>query len=413
MQPVTCRYLHLPLLCLLLIPGCSLEQRLDKVSRNIERQYAETKEWQELPRRTISWRQALAMMERGNEEILKTDNAIEDAERQELSVYTEMIPGVSYYGYMTRSLNELTREYNGDDLRSNVNVTFSVPALTQIPYRQYAAKARVFAAMKAREGKKRELSVKLYQAVRKRDLAHRLAELEKQNPDKKDSTETQLQQEDADIQYWQRMGDLLGDPSARWEILPDSIPTIRWKDYFERLKVLDPLVVCNFAMRLEQARLAQYGIALQYLPTINVSLYSPSLFSSSGGTYSGTFLSGEDTRINLGVSYMVDTKLSIWNNYQRNKEQYERTQREVSADLREHKHKVSRLRRSIREYHSWRSFMHKRIEHVEKTQPDSAEAYIERSRELFDMRRELLTQEQKAIESEAALLLEYGLPGAK
>ncbi len=43
------------------------------------------------------------------------------------------------------------------------------------------------------------------------------------------------------------------------------------------------------ALKLEQARLAQYGVAMDYLPTINTSMYSPSLFSSTEGTYSGTF----------------------------------------------------------------------------------------------------------------------------
>ncbi len=410
MWRVKLRLLLLPALCLLLIPGCSLEKRLAKTSDKIERQYAETKDWPELPRRTISWQQAIAMMKRSNEEMIKARNEIEEAERSELSVYTDMIPGVSYYGYLTRALNELTTAYNSDEMTSNVNVTFNLPGLTQTPFRQYAAKARAFAATKAEEGKARELTSQIYKAVRLRELNRRKAALEKQNPDKNDIISTAAEQQDQDIQYWQTISKLLGDPNARWEVLPETLPGIRWKDYYSKLNMLDPLVVCNFAMRLEQARLAQYGIALRYLPTINTNLYSPSLFTSSGGTYSGTFLSGEDTRISLGVSYMVDTKLNTWNSYQKNKENYERTQREVSADLREHKHKVGQLRRSVKEYNNWRNFMLKRIEHVEKSKPDSAEGYIARSRELFDMRRELLNQEQKAIEAEAALLLEYGLP---
>ncbi len=413
MLPVNRRHLLLPTLCLLLLPGCSLEQHLAKVSDKIEAQYAETKDWGELPLRVISWQQALAMAERSNEEMIQARTTIKEAERQELSIYTDMIPGVSYYGYLTRSLNELTSTYNSDSVNSNVNVTFNIPGLTQIPFRQYAAKAQAFAAVKAEEGKIREITSKLYQTVRMRELFLRKAALEKQNPEKKDLISAANEKLNEDIKHWQTLGQLLGDPSARWEVLPESLPAIRWSDYYDRLDVLDPLVVCNFALRQEQARLAQYGVALRYLPTINTSLYSPSLFTSSGGTYSGTFLSGEDTRLNLGVSYMLDTKLDNWNNYQKNKETYERTKREVSADLREHKHKVSQLRRSVKEYNNWRSFMLKRIDHTEKSSPDSAEGYITRAKELFDMRRELLNQEQKAVEAEAALLLEYGLPKGK
>ncbi len=413
MPRVNARHLLLPALGLLLLPGCNLQKRLDKVSANIERQYAETKDWNELPRRTISWQQALAMLKRSNEEVLKLRSTREDAEREELSIYTNMIPGLSYYGYMTRSLNRLTDEYNADDLNSNVNITFNLPALTQVPYRQYSAQARAFAAIKAEEGKVRELTTSLYQTIRQRELARRIAELDRQNPDKNDAPPTLDTPEDSDITYWQSIAKVLGDPGARWEILPETVPGIRWRDYCDRLDLLDPLVVCNYAMKLEQARLAQYGVALRYLPTINTSLYSPSLFSSSGGTYSGTFLNDEDTRLNLGVSYAVDTQLTVWNSYQKNKDNYERAKREVAADLRDHKHKVARLRNSVREYQNWRSFMQKRIEYTEKMQPDSAEGYIARAKELFDMRRELLVQEQKAIESEAALLLEYGMPGAE
>ena len=54
----------LPLLSvlLLLLPGCSLQKRIDKVSANIAEQYADVHTWETLPVRTISWNQAVAMM---------------------------------------------------------------------------------------------------------------------------------------------------------------------------------------------------------------------------------------------------------------------------------------------------------------------------------------------------------------
>ncbi len=398
----------------LALAGCSIEQRLEKVSDRVETMYAETRGWEELPLRTITWQQARDLMMRHNLDLKKANDTIEDAERESLSIYTDMIPGVSYYGYLTSSLDRLSETVTGErELESNVNVSFALPALTQVPYRAYSAKVQTFAAVKAREGKERELCAQLYQITRQRHIAKQQAALEDEPVDEAAAMKKAQEARKSDTQHWQAMAKLIGDPNARWEILPQSLPRIRWEDYAHKLNKLDPLVVCNYAMQLEQARMAQYGIALRYLPTINTSLYSPSLFSSSGGTYSGTFLSGEDTRINLSVSYTLDTKLQSWNNYQRSKEQYELACRSVADSLREHKGKVDLLRQSVAEYENWRSFMKKRIRFTEQMSVGNATQYIEREKSLLAMKREMLTQESSAVESEAALILQYGLPGEK
>ncbi len=415
MPPVN-RHLSIPACCLavLCLAGCSLERHLARVSDKVEKIYAEAKLWDELPRRTITWQQARDLMLRNNLDLQKADDSIEDAERQSLSVYTDMIPGVSYYGYLTSSIDRLSDTVTGqNDLESNINVSFSLPALTQVPYRLYSNKVQTFAAIKAREGKIRELNSQLYKTARLRDIARRQAALETKPLSEAERMQKANEKREADNAYWQNMANLLGDSSARWEILPQSIPHIRWKDYSRKLDKLDPLVVCNYAMQLEQARMQQYSIALTYLPTINTSLYSPSLFTSSGGTYGGTFLSGEDTKLNLSLSYTLDTDLQLWHSYQRSKDQYEQAYRSVTESLREHKAKVNTLRRSVTEYHHWRNFMHKRISFTEKLPAGNAEQYIEQRESILAMRRELLTQEATAVESEAALVLEYGLPGEK
>ncbi len=400
-------------LALLCLAGCSIEQRLEKVSAKVETMYAETRGWEKLPLRTVTWQQAYDLMLRHNLDIKKQDDAIEDAERESLSVYTDMIPGVSYYGYLTSSLDRLSETVTGqNNLESNVNINFALPALTQVPYRVYSAKVRTFAAFKAREGKERELVSQLYQAARLRHISQQQNALAEEPADENTLQKKQQEARKNDLKHWQTMAKLIGTSDARWEILPQSLPRIRWKDYVGKLDKLDPLIVCNFAMQLEEARMAQYGIALQYLPTINTSIYSPSLFSSSGGTYSGTFLSGEDTNINLSVSYTLDTQLRTWNNYKRSKEQYELACRTVADSLREHKDKVDTLRESVAEYENWRGFMKKRIEFTQNMSADNAEQYIEREKSLLAMKRELLTQEATAVESEAALILEYGLPAA-
>lgn len=396
----------------LLLAACSLDQRLDRVSAEIERVYSQTRLWEQLPERTISWQQALAILRRENPAMQAADSRIEHFEREALSVYTDMIPGVSIYSYFTESIKGITQSLDSDDVRTNINVNFFLPTLTRIPYQVYASKAEVYAAVKAREGTERELISKLYQTVRKHELSRKRRAREKNKPTSLHTADTPMArapEQNEQLEYWKEISKLLGDTSARWNILPDSLPRFRWSEYRRKLDTLSPLVVCQHALKLEQARLAQYGVAMEYLPTINTSLYSPSLFTSTGGTYTGTFLDTDDTTLNLSLSYRLDTKLDTWNRYQDNKARYKQVQREIVRSLLEHKQKMALLRQSMDEYYAWRSYLTKRIDYMKNAPADSPETYLEQRQELSSMEDELLNQEEKAIESEAALVLTYGM----
>ncbi|MGN0810582.1 MAG: hypothetical protein ACI4PY_03685 [Akkermansia muciniphila] len=404
-----------PLLLLLpaalLLAGCNLQKLVDRKSAELAAQYDRQPLWEELPVRTISWNQALAMMARNNAEIQRLDQQIAQSKRDETSVYTDLIPGMSFYTYMNTSLHDLARRLPSDNVNSSINVTFNLPQLTQLPYRVYSAKVTSFANIKAREGKDREITAALYKAVRQAELNEKLAALDKEQETPEDSPEEQFKRAKSDTENWQMMAKTLGDYSARWVILPSGVPHVTWEYYRDKVTRLDPLVICGFVMQLEKARMAQYSIMLQYLPTINTSLYSPSLFSSTGGTYSGTFMDSRDTKISLSVSYTLDTKLRTWDSYQRSKMEYDLAKREVRASMFEHKVKLSQLMNSVKEYHNWRAYMHKRIAHLEKSIPQNATEYLERRNGLIKMRRELIQQEINSLESEAALVLEYGMPG--
>lgn len=393
------------------LTGCSLQQRLDSTAAKVHKRFEDAKAWESLPVRTISWEQAVAMMNRNNAELINARNDIEQKERDELSIYTNMIPGLSYYGYFTKTIEDLSGQFSAKDVNSNVNVTFSLPTLTQVPYRVYANKAQTYGAVKAYEGKQRECISKLYHECRTRSVRLRMRALEDEQKDTPEEDRMLAARDRAtdDAQHWLKMAALLGDYSARWQILPQSLPSVQWSRYESRMGRLDDLVVCQYVLRLEQARMSQYGIALRYLPTINTSLYSPSLFSSSGGTYQGSFLSGEDTRLNLSLSYSLDTHMDNWYSYKRSKDNYEKVCREVAVGVTDHKNKLQTLRSSVKEYFNWRSYMHKRIEYLENQPVDSADALIQRSKTLYEMRRELLNQELQSVESEAAVILEYGL----
>lgn len=395
------------LVCLLALQSCSLQEHLDKTTSRLEAQFSEIKNWEQLPLRTISWSQAVAMMKRNNIEYIRTQKAIDKAERSEMSVYTDLIPGVTYYGYFNSALSELTQSINNNEISHQINVNFYLPSLTQVPYRVYSSKAQTFAAIKALEGKERELIAKLYTFQRKHDLDARQKELESRTPEEKPDYLRKTINPDA--ARWQEIASLLGDYSARWQILPTSVPRFRWSEYRDLTDRMDALIVCQYALQLEQARMRQYSIALNFLPTVNTSLYSPQLFSSSGGTYSGTFLDMDDTKLNMSISYSLDTKLNNWNNYCDSKEAYELQQRETYARMVEHKQKLRMLKASMDEYVTWRDFMHKRIEHLRTAPAANAAEFLENETTLQSMQKELLSQEASAIESESALILQYGL----
>lgn len=395
------------LVCLLALQSCSLQEHLDKTVSRLETQFTEIRQWEQLPLRTISWSQAVAMIKKNNLEYLRTQKAIDKAERTEMSVFTDLIPGATYYSYFNSALSELTRSINSNEISHQINVNFNLPTLTQLPYRVYSSKAQTFAAMKALEGKERELIAKLYTFQRRQDLDTRQQALEDRTPENK--PDYQRKTSTPDVARWQEIAALLGDYSARWQILSSSVPRFRWSDYRDLTDRMDALTVCQFALQLEQARMRQYSIALNFLPTINTSLYSPQLFSSTGGTYSGTFLNMDDTKLNMSISYTLDTKLNNWNNYCDSKEAYELQQRETYARMVEHKQKLSALKASMDEYMTWRDFMHKRIEHLRTAPAANAEEFLENETTLHSMQKELLTQEAAAIESESSLILQYGL----
>lgn len=398
-----------------LLASCSLSRHVADAMDTIEHQYSDIKEWKHLPLRTITWNQALAIMERENAEMISAQHEIEKAERNTLQVYTDLIPTITYYSYVNKSLRGLSEQWSQDDVTQNINVTFSIPTLTQVPYRIYASRATAYAAVKAREGKKRELASKLYLLIRKHELDERRSALEKSSSEHPAETSPVAAAQDvmAEESYWSDTAKLLGDPSARWNILPSSVPHVRWADYRTKIDRLDPLIICRYALQLERAHMAQYSVALSYLPTINTSLYSPSLFSSTGGTYSGTFLDSDDTHLNLSLSYTIDTHLRTWERYKDNKDEYERARREVRAGLMEHRTKLAQLKRSLDDYEAWQSFMHKREEFLRNAPAESAEEYLSREKELHDMQKELLDQEEAGLESEGALIIEYGMPGAE
>ena len=93
--------------------------------------------WDELPRREISWDTAMAVMMEGNLDLKRSEQALRATERSVISVYTQVIPGVNLDWMLTKELSELTR-VTAQDVEYNTNILFNMPSLTQIPFDYYS-----------------------------------------------------------------------------------------------------------------------------------------------------------------------------------------------------------------------------------------------------------------------------------
>ena len=75
----------------------------------------------------------------------------------------------------------------------------------------------------------------------------------------------------------------------------------------------------------------------------------------------------------------------------------------------DYKQKLHALRASMDEYTAWKSYMNKQMKHLRQAPAANADEFIQAETTLLSMEQELLTQEEAAVESEAALILQYGL----
>lgn len=191
---------------------------------------------------------------------------------------------------LTKELSDLARVSAGD-VEYNTNILFNMPSLTQIPFDYYSAKAAVYTAEKTLEMKKRELVARLYQQV----LSYRNAQISYNNQlsslpyddDGVQKKKLDLERERNLNEISQGFAVLLGNMDARWLVNPETMPRLDWGRYRAASRQLDLLVVTMVAMELEASRLQVLNAKLKFFPSVDINFYSPTLFSSTGGTYGG------------------------------------------------------------------------------------------------------------------------------
>lgn len=368
-------------------------------------------DWEQLPRKEISWDQAMALMMEGNLDLKRTEQSLKTTKRAVVNVFTQIIPGVNLDWMLTKELSELTR-VTADDVEYNTNILFNMPSLTQVPFDYYSAKAAVYTAEKTLEMKKRELVSKLYRQV----LAYQNARISYRNQLSSlpyDDDGVQKRKIDRDwekglSEISQGFATLFGTMNARWLVKPETMPRLDWDRYRSASRRLDLLVVTMVAMELEGARLQVLNAKMKFFPSVDVNFYSPTLFSSTGGTYRGFFAGGGDMQVNMSLREELDTRLTAWFQYKSAKENHDLMLKRVLMDLQQRRIKVAALLESRRRFELWKKVLLKEIEFKKSRLSLSGDEYLEQRKDLKTMYENLDSEAAKNSEVEAALIMEYG-----
>ena len=367
--------------------------------------------WDELPRREISWDTAMAVMMEGNLDLKRSEQALRATERSVISVYTQVIPGVNLDWMLTKELSELTR-VTAQDVEYNTNILFNMPSLTQIPFDYYSAKSAVYTARKTLEMKKRELVSRLYRQV----LSYHNACVSHKNrldavPYDDDGVQKKLIQDDWEkrvSEISQGFAVLMGNMDAQWLVRPETMPRVDWRKYKSASRHLDLLVVTMVAMELEASRLQVLNAKMKFFPSVDINFYSPTLFSSTGGTYQGFFAGAGDMQVNMSLREELDTRLTSWFQYKTAKENHDLMQKKVVMDLQQRRIKVAALMESRKRFEIWKKVILKEIEFKKSRMALSGKEYLAQRKDIKTMHENLDAEAAKNAEVEAALIMEYG-----
>ena len=368
-------------------------------------------DWNRLPRKEISWDQAMACMMEGNLDLKRSEQSLRTTERAVVNVFTQIIPGVNLDWMLTKELSELNR-VTAQDVEYNTNILFNMPSLTQIPFDYYSAKSAVYTAQKTLEMKKRELVSRLYRQV----ISYQNARISYRNrlnslPYDDDGVQKKIAEQELEKSLddiSEGFATLMGNMEARWLVKPETMPRLDWGKYKSAARHLDLLVVTMVAMELEASRLQVLNAKMKFFPSVDINFYSPTLFSSTGGTYQGFFAGGGDMQVNMSLREELDTRLTSWFQYKTAKENHDLMQKKVLMDLQQRRIKVAALMESRRRFEVWKRVILKEIEFKKSQMAFSGKEYLDQRKDIKTMYENLDSETAKNAEVEAALIMEYG-----
>ena len=398
-------------ICASVWTSCSVDKHMERKAGELMDRMAAIPDWNRLPRKEISWDQAMACMMEGNLDLKRSEQSLRTTERAVVNVFTQIIPGVNLDWMLTKELSELSR-VTAQDVEYNTNILFNMPSLTQIPFDYYSAKSAVYTAQKTLEMKKRELVSRLYRQV----LSYQNARISYRNrlnslPYNDDGIQKKIAEQELEKSLddiSEGFATLMGNMEARWLVRPETMPRLDWGKYKSAARHLDLLVVTMVAMELEASRLQVLNAKMKFFPSVDINFYSPTLFSSTGGTYQGFFAGGGDMQVNMSLREELDTRLISWFQYKTAKENHDLMQKKVLMDLQQRRIKVAALMESRRRFEIWKQVILKEIEFKKSRMAFSGKEYLEQRKDIKTMYENLDSETAKNAEVEAALIMEYG-----
>ena len=123
-------------LCATVCASCSVDRHMEKKAGELMARMDAVPD--RLPRKEISWHQALAMMMERNIDLKKSEQSLKTTKRSVINVFTQIIPGVNLDWMLTKELSDLAK-VTASDVEYNTNILFNMPSLTQIPFDYYSA----------------------------------------------------------------------------------------------------------------------------------------------------------------------------------------------------------------------------------------------------------------------------------
>lgn len=395
----------------LIATSYSATKRVAKARGQLMEQYRKMPDYESLPERALSWREAVAMMMKRNIEYAQARLALDEALRQERAVYRELIPPVNLGYYYNRALFQKQQEW-GSGGQFDINVIFNLPDLMRLPVEKYTRSLAVYKAEQDCKQKRLELESKLYlhflEEAREDD--ERLTEEGTWEPEPASRPRRREERNLRERERWGKLCELLNNHEARWKPVGETLPPVKVEDYQQKVVEPGEITQVMMALELEASRLRKKGVALRYWPGTQINFYSPTLFNMSGGNMGGFTKGVKDVRVSLNLYTELDTRLDAWQEYQSAKESHELLVKQLKLKMYAWREKMRLVMESWAQYEEWSSAMEEYISFRRRQGAQDAEGILGMHRESLKIQQELREQEGKNAERIGALIQEYGLP---
>ncbi len=399
----------LPLIPLLsVLVCCSPAKKIDELNAQFAKDYQQLPRYDSLPTRRLSWKEALSMLERNNIEYRESKRAYDNAKYQIGSTWRSLIPILDsgyFYNAPLKWDKGTPAQHN-----FNINIIFNLPSLVTMPVEHYT---NALAAIKANvdcQLKQRELEARLWQCFREHSIMEQEQALYEQSPGQDAAAKQRLRDlyQQKQRALWSRLCVLINDHSARWLPQCAGLPEPSLQHFRQKAKAPDELFISTLSLQAEASRLKKLGIFLQFMPMVYTDVYSPSLFTDTGGNNDGFMRNADDVRISFNTFLRLDTRLERYHDYKDADKAHQLTLEALSQAMMEHREKVLLTLNAWQKYEEWKESVDDYVAFRNRQEISDAEEAIARQQAHLEIEKARLEQRRSNLERECALMQEYG-----